>query len=323
MRALKDSIEMVAASEETVLITGESGTGKELIARALHDLSPLRNQPFLAINCGALTESLLESELFGHLKGAFTGANASKKGIFESAFGGSVFLDEFGEMSSVTQVKLLRVLQERKVRPVDLTNTREVDIDARVLVATNHDLKRDISEGKFRSDLYYRVNVLELHAPALRERKEDILQLAQHFIRRYNEKNSCQVSQHFSPEGKELLESYPWPGNVRELENIIKRLALLQGGKEINTASDLQQIRELTGGNGTLVAHKAEQYSSSPICLNSGEGETRCRCQRELELYHRRLDEVGGNLTEAARKLSVHRNTLRKRLIKLKQNCGP
>jgi transcriptional regulator with GAF, ATPase, and Fis domain len=178
MQALKKSIQTVANSEETVLITGESGTGKELIARAVHDLSPRRNQPFLAINCGALTESLLESELFGHLKGAFTGANVSKKGIFESASGGSVFLDEFGEMSAATQVKLLRVLQERKVRPVGLTNSREIEIDARVLVATNHDLKQDISQGKFRSDLYYRVNVLEVRAPALRDRSEDVLPLA-------------------------------------------------------------------------------------------------------------------------------------------------
>lgn len=162
MQSLKRTIRIVARSEETVLITGESGTGKELIARAVHDLGARRNKPFLPVNCGALTESLLESELFGHVKGAFTGASTDKKGFFEAASGGTIFLDEFAEMSLAMQQRLLRVLQESTVRPVGRTDPKEIQIDCRVVVATNHDLKSDVSEGKFRNDLYYRVNVLEI-----------------------------------------------------------------------------------------------------------------------------------------------------------------
>jgi len=321
MQALKKAIRTAATSAETVLITGESGTGKELIARSVHDLSSRRSQPFVAINCGALTESLLESELFGHVKGSFTGAIGNKKGLFEEAGDGTIFLDEFAEMSLAMQAKLLRVLQERKVRPVGLTNTREIEIDARVLVATNHDLKRDISEGKFRSDLFYRVNVLQLHAPLLRDRPQDILPLAQRFIRNHNEKNGRQVSEHFDSEASQLFESYAWPGNVRELENITKRVALSKADTGIITASDLHQVRELSEAYATLVHNATDQHPVSTVGCHSTQGA--CRCQRELELYNRRLDEVGGNLTEAARKLSMHRNTLRKRLVRLKQICVP
>src|SRR5687768_4170798 len=200
MRNLKRSIQMVATSSETVLITGESGTGKELIARSIHDLGLRRNKAFLALNCGALSESLLESELFGHVKGAFTGATTNKKGFFEAASGGTIFLDEFAEMSLATQQRLLRVLQEGTVRPVGSSDAKEVEIDTRIVVATNHDLKHDVSEGKFRHDLYYRVNVLQIHSPALRERQEDILALAEHFIRKYNDKNSAKVSKRISSE---------------------------------------------------------------------------------------------------------------------------
>jgi transcriptional regulator with PAS, ATPase and Fis domain len=319
---LKRSIRIVATSSETVLITGESGTGKELVARAVHDLSARHSQPFLAINCGALTESLLESELFGHVRGSFTGATANKKGLFEAAGGGTIFLDEFAEMSLAMQAKLLRVLQERKVRPVGVTNTREIEIDARVLVATNHDLRRDISEGKFRSDLYYRVNVLELHAPPLRERPEDILPLTQHFIRNYNEKNTRQVSGHFDSEAMQLFEAYTWPGNVRELENITKRVALSKVDSGIITASDLHQVRELSEAYVSVVHNATDQHLVSTFGCHSTPG-AKCRCQRELDLYNRRLGEVGGNLTVAARNLNIHRDTLRKRLISLKQNCLP
>jgi len=321
MQTLKRSIRTVASSSETVLITGESGTGKELIARAVHDLSARHGEPFMAVNCGALTESLLESELFGHVRGSFTGATGNKKGLFESAGAGTIFLDEFAEMSLAMQAKLLRVLQERKVRPVGLTNTREIEIDARILVATNHDLKGDISEGKFRSDLYYRVNVLELHAPLLRDRPQDILPLAQRFIRNHNKKNSRQVSEHFDSEALQRFESYAWPGNVRELENITKRVALSKADNGIITASDLHQVRELSEAYATLVHNATDQHPVSTVGCHSTQGA--CRCQRELEIYRRRLDEVGGNLTQAARKLRMHRNTLRKRLITLKQNCLP
>ncbi len=325
MQALKRSIQSVASSADTVLITGESGTGKELIARAVHDLSSRRNQPFLAVNCGALTESLLESELFGHVRGAFTGAIANKKGFFEAVGNGTIFLDEFAEMSLAMQAKLLRVLQERRVRPVGLTNTREIEIDARVLVATNHDLRRDISEGTFRSDLYYRVNVLELYAPSLRDRKQDMLPLAQYFIRNYNEKNGRQVSQHFDTGALQLFEAYDWPGNVRELENLTKRLALSKADQEIISASDLNQISELASAYSVLPVNQlgpTRQHSSGAVDRRIPTlRESQCRCQRELQLYHLRLAEVDGNLTQAARKLNLHRDTLRKRLVTLKQNC--
>ena len=228
MRTLKQLIQLVAQSDETVLITGESGTGKELIARAIHELSPRCDGPYVTVNCGALADSLLESELFGHVKGAFTGATTNKKGFFEAASGGTIFLDEFAEMSPATQQRFLRVLQEGTVRPVGSTEPREIKIDTRVVVATNHDLTHDLSEGKFRQDLYYRVNVLQIHSPALRDRTEDVLLLAQHFIRKYNDKNSSKISERISPEVLNALEAYSWPGNVRELENIINRMALLE-----------------------------------------------------------------------------------------------
>ncbi|MGI9068360.1 MAG: sigma 54-interacting transcriptional regulator, partial [Pyrinomonadaceae bacterium] len=208
MNDLKRSIQLVARSAETVLITGESGTGKELIARAVHDLGPRRSKPFLPVNCGALTESLLESELFGHVRGSFTGAITNKKGFFEAASGGTLFLDEFAEMSLAMQQRLLRVLQEGTVRPVGSTDPKEIEIDSRVVVATNHDLKRDVSKGKFRNDLYYRVNVLEIRAPALRQRREDILPLAQHFIRKYNEKNRREVSEKIARDVLAILKAY-------------------------------------------------------------------------------------------------------------------
>jgi transcriptional regulator with PAS, ATPase and Fis domain len=180
-----------------------------------------------------LTESLLESELFGHVKGAFTGASNNKKGFFEAASGGTIFLDEFAEMSLNTQQRLLRVLQERTVRPIGITDPREIKIDTRVVVATNHDLKSDVSDGRFRKDLYYRVNVLEIRAPALRERPDDIPLLASHFIRRYNEKNRALVSDEIGTMALKILKAYAWPGNVRELENLIKGLALKVGEKRL------------------------------------------------------------------------------------------
>jgi len=174
MQALKKSILTAASCSTTVLITGESGTGKELIARSIHELSARRSHPFVAVNCGALTESLLESELFGHVKGAFTGATSYKKGMFESACGGTIFLDEFAEMSSTMQVKLLRVLQERQVRPVGSADSKEIKLEARVAVATNRDLRREVADGRFRQDLYYRVNVFPIRSPALRDRIDDL-----------------------------------------------------------------------------------------------------------------------------------------------------
>jgi len=264
MRNLKKSIRTVATSSETVLITGESGTGKELIARAIHDLGRRRDRPFLPVNCGALTESLLESELFGHVKGAFTGATARKKGFFEAASGGTIFLDEFAEMSLSTQQRLLRVLQERTVRPVGSTGPKEIEIDARVVVATNHDLTRDIIEGRFRKDLYYRVNVLGIRAPALRERLDDIWLLVQHFIREFNETSSRKVSEWITANVLAILKAYSWPGNVRELQNVIKRVALEASDRGVITEADIRSLSEFV----PLVAGSDTPYHEDELMKN-------------------------------------------------------
>jgi transcriptional regulator with PAS, ATPase and Fis domain len=318
MRTLKQLIQIVARSEETVLITGESGTGKELIARAIHELSPRCDGPYLAVNCGALAESLLESELFGHVKGAFTGATSNKKGFFEAAKGGTIFLDEFAEMSLNTQQRLLRVLQERKVRPTGSTDPKEITIDARVVVATNHDLKRDVSEGTFRNDLYYRVNVLEIGAPALRDRLEDMPLLVERFIRQHNERNGTKISQDINPRVLSLLKSYMWPGNVRELENIIKRLALMVGARGVITESDVKRVRELIQRCSSTMEQTTPTRS-----LPRPQGKGHCLCSQELDWYRCRIKEAGGSITEAARLLNIPRTTFRYRMMTLKSKCAP
>ncbi len=229
MQAIFQMIETVAEVQSTVLINGESGTGKELVARAIHDLSPRAEKPFISINCGAFTETLLESELFGYVKGSFTGANANRKGLFEASNKGTIFLDEIGEMSPAMQVKLLRVLQERKVRPVGAHD--ELPIDARVIAATNRDLKQMSLDGSFREDLYYRISVIPINLPSLRERPEDISDLAYHFVQKFCEQSGRQLA--ISPKAMHLLENYMWGGNVRELEHTIERAVALERGDEI------------------------------------------------------------------------------------------
>ena len=229
MNAIYQMIETVAEVQSTVLVTGESGTGKELVARAIHDLSPRAEKPFISINCGAFTETLLESELFGYVKGAFTGANANRKGLFEAAHGGTIFLDEIGEMSPAMQVKLLRVLQERRVRPVGAHD--EMQIDARVIAATNRDLKKMTGEGTFREDLFYRVSVIPIHLPPLRERADDIPDLIVHFMKKFCDQAAKNLS--MSPKTAHLLENYAWHGNVRELEHTIERAVALERSSEI------------------------------------------------------------------------------------------
>jgi two-component system, NtrC family, response regulator PilR len=245
MLAVFDLIESVARTTSTVLVTGESGTGKELVARALHFQSLRRDRPFVAVNCGALPETLLESELFGHMRGAFTGAEATKKGLVEIAEGGTIFLDEIGEMTPMMQVKVLRVLQERRFRRVG--GLDEIEADIRVVAATNQDLPRVVSEGRFREDLYYRVNVIPIQLPPLRERREDIPLIAEHFLAKYRHQMSKPLVA-ISGEAMTLLGHYDWPGNIRELENVIERAVALERTPAILPESLPAQVR--TGATG-------------------------------------------------------------------------
>jgi DNA-binding NtrC family response regulator len=234
MRPVVERLPQVARSEATVLITGESGTGKELLARAVHAASPRAAQPFVPINCGALPEGLLESELFGHVRGAFTGAVSDKRGLFEEANRGTMFLDEIGELTPALQVKLLRALQEKRVRPVG--GNRETSVDVRVIAATNSDLRRLIEEGRFREDLYFRVNVLHLHLPPLRDRLEDIPVLAKVFVERACARVGVPAKD-VHRDVIALLEAYPWPGNVRELENVVERAVAMERSSLITVGS--------------------------------------------------------------------------------------
>jgi two-component system response regulator PilR (NtrC family) len=225
MLELFKMVETIAKTTSTVLITGESGTGKDLVARAVHFNSLRRERPFVALNCGGLPETLLESELFGHMRGAFTGADSNKKGLIEVAERGTIFLDEIGEMNQAMQVKLLRVLQDRRFRR--LGGTEEVQADIRVIAATNQELEKTVEEGRFREDLYYRINVIQVHLPPLRDRREDVPLLAEHFLTKYTKAAQKSV-RGISHEAQELLSAYAWPGNVRELENVIERAVALE-----------------------------------------------------------------------------------------------
>ena len=231
MRAIFELIQTIAPQSSRVLITGESGTGKELVARAIHENSMRAKAAFITINCGAFPETLLESELFGYMKGAFTGANDNRAGLFQAADGGTLFMDEIGNMSPTMQVKLYRVLQEGKVRPIG--STEETDVDVRVIAATNKDLEKEIAEGRFREDLYYRLSVIPVHLPELRERREDIPLLARHFLERFRNATGKKI-EGIEPKAMERLEAYDWPGNVRELENTIERAVALEAEKRIS-----------------------------------------------------------------------------------------
>lgn len=256
-RKVYDMTLQVAASEANILIQGESGTGKELIARAIHYNSARREQRYLTINCAALTETLLESQLFGHLRGAFTGATTNRKGILEAADGGTLFLDEIGDMTLSLQAKLLRVIQEREFTPVGSTETRSCDI--RIVAATNKQLEREVAEGRFREDLYYRLNVITLHPPPLRERKEDLEPLARHFLARFSSRMKKQVDG-ISADALRLLHNYHWPGNIRELENIIERAVILARSNIVT--ADLLPIRAASGTPGVSPAAQGDDKDS-------------------------------------------------------------
>lgn len=247
MREIYDLIRRVAPTKSNILISGESGTGKEMVAKSLHTNSDRSDNPFITVNCGAIPENLLESELFGHKKGAFTGAIASKKGLFELADGGSIFLDEIGEMPLPLQVKILRVIQEKEFRPVG--DTRNIKTDVRVIAATNKDLEEAVRCGEFREDLYYRLNVIQIKLPPFRERREDIPSLVTHFLHKYNAELGRDLKK-VSAEALEMLQSYDFPGNVRELENIIERAVALERGDVVLPESLPDEV--ISGGRKSL-----------------------------------------------------------------------
>ncbi len=302
MQAVYQMIETVAAVQSTVLVYGESGTGKELVARAIHDLSPRAEKPFVSINCGAFTETLLESELFGYVKGAFTGANTNRKGLFEAAQKGTIFLDEIGEMSPAMQVKLLRVLQERKVRPVGAHE--ELEIDTRVIAATNRDLAQMVKDSTFREDLFYRISVIPIELPPLRERSEDIPELVEHFVKKFCEQSSRSLS--ISPKATSLLEAYSWPGNVRELEHTIERAVALESTNEIQPDRLPSQI---TNYNPARVA-------SALDLPEEGVNMTAFLDQLEKTYIMEALQRTGGNQTRAAELLHLSVRSLRHLLDK-------
>lgn len=289
MESILSTVDRIAESTASILIQGETGTGKSLLAKYIHKLSARREGPFLTIDCGAMPEGLLESELFGHVRGAFTGALNARRGLFQEAEGGTVFLDEIGELSSVMQVKLLRVLQEHEIRPVG--GNAVVPVNVRFISATHRDLPAAIKEGSFREDLYYRLAVIRLRLPALRERREDIAGFAGHFVRKYNQRYGRQVAR-ISPAALQSLQAQPWKGNIRELENVMERAVLLADGESVtpgvlglkDDAEETEQMEELS-------LQQAVQ-------------------QAEREAVARALALAGGNRTRAAALLGVSRRTL-------------
>jgi len=295
MIAIFQLIERIAPTSSTVLIAGESGTGKELVARAIHFNSPRKDRPFVALNCGALSETLLDSELFGHVRGAFTGADTNKKGLIEVAEKGTIFLDEIGEMSPMVQVKLLRVLQERKFRR--LGGTDEVEADIRIIAATNRDLSKMVAEGRFREDLFYRINVIPLRLPSLRERREDIPAIAEHFVTRFAQQMGKDISG-ISGEAMACLKGYAWPGNVRELENAMERAVALERSATILTESLPEAVLE-TRGTATPVA-------GEPALLPDGTFDLEAHVARvEREYLTEALKQTNGVKTKAAERLGL------------------
>ncbi len=302
MAAIFQMIETVAEVQSTVLVTGESGTGKELVARAIHDLSPRRDKPFISINCGAFTETLLESELFGYVKGAFTGANTNRKGLFEAASGGTLFLDEIGEMSPAMQVKLLRALQEKRVRPVGAHD--ELAVDSRVIAATNRDLKAMTEEGTFREDLFYRISVIPIHLPPLRERADDIPSLIEHFVEKFCSQSGKELT--VSPKTAQLLEKYAWHGNVRELEHTIERAVALERSNEIQP----EQLPD------HITNYNPERIAAEFSLPDDGINLTSHIENLEKTYVVEALRKCGGNQTRAAELLHIPVRSLRHLLDK-------
>jgi two-component system response regulator AtoC len=298
MIELLEMLERTAAYKTTALLTGESGTGKEVLARAVHAQSPRRNEAFVAVNCGAIPDNLLESELFGHAKGAFTGAGRARRGLFVEASGGSIFLDEIGELPQALQVKILRVLQEEEVRPVG--ESKSLQVDVRVIAATSRDLEQDIADGRFREDLYYRLNVMHLRVPALRERREDIPLLTDHFLEHFRTALGKPIRT-ITDDALERLASYAWPGNVRELENVIERAVILADTDRITTQDLPENIVAAVASDGS---------DSASFSLK------RARRAVEADMIRRALGATDGNRTHAAKLLEISHRAL---LYKIKE----
>lgn len=307
IRSVLSMVERVADSDSTVLITGESGTGKELIAKAIHYNSPRAAKPFIPINCGAIPGELLESELFGHIKGAFTGAIANRAGRFELANGGTLFLDEIGELSLNLQVKLLRVLQERRFEPVGSAKTYEADV--RVIAATNIDLAKAVAKGQFREDLYYRLNVIPINVPSLKQRRGDIPLLLQHFVQHFNQTKNRNLTG-FSNEALEALYNYPWPGNIRELENLVERLAILKGSGQVELNDLPEQYRGQQRSQTIAVPGETFEFPEGGMDFNSAVD------AYENQLILQALEKTGWNRNQAAALLKLNRTTLVEKIKK-------
>lgn len=311
---LFNSIEKVSQTDSTILITGESGTGKELVARAIHEISPRASKPLVVVNCGAIPSELLEAEFFGHIKGAFTGATQNRQGRFELSQGGTIFLDEVGEIPLHLQVKLLRVLQTRQFESVG--SSRTVEVDVRIIAATNRDLEEAVQKKEFREDLYYRLNVIPLKIPTLRERKSDIPILVNHFVKRFNELTGLSVE---SPSGQilEALMAYDWPGNVRELENLMERLVILKGQGSLDLGDLPHRVfqkyaEDRPPGLGAM----SEWEFPRMILPNSGVDLKAIVSAFENHLVDQALARTNGNKNRASELLSMNRTTLVEKLRK-------
>jgi transcriptional regulator with GAF, ATPase, and Fis domain len=305
-RKLHDLIRTVADSDSTILILGESGTGKELVAQALHHQSDRADAQIIPVNCGAIPEDLLESELFGHVKGAFTGATTTRVGRFQLADGGTIFLDEIGDMSPKLQVKLLRVLQEQTFEPVGATQT--VQVNVRIIAATNRDLEQDVAEGRFREDLYYRLNVIPIHILPLRERKDDIPVLTHHFVEQFNRTKARKIKG-FTSAAMGVLCAYGWPGNVRELVNLVERMAILHSEGEI----DVEHLPEKFHG---LTPQTPQMTSGTIEIPEEGIDFNKLVDQFETQLIDKALEKAGGVKNQAATLLGIKRTTLVEKMKK-------
>jgi len=315
IQELNHMIQRVAASKTNILIYGESGTGKELVARQIHESGPLKDFPFVPVNCGAIPENLIETEMFGHTRGSFTGAVSDKTGLFEVAHRGTLFLDEIGELSLPMQVKLLRVIQERVFRKVG--GVEDIRVDVRIIAATNRNLEAAVTQGTFREDLFYRLNVILIRTPALRDRRGDVAILAKHFLKKYSKRNLKPITD-FEPEVLKTLEAYPWPGNVRELENCIERVATMESGEIVTLASLPQQV--LVTGQSSIPSNQSKRegvHLPAPNFQNGKINLEQILSDVERTYIVAALEHAGGVKKQAAELLGITFRSMRYKLLKL------